>query len=172
MHIDETVVNNQTFAKYLFDQGYRVGMFGKYLNNNPNKPPVGIEAYMTNGGGTYYAPAFATVGVSDLAPYYMDDGVWRGNQSDYTTAVVGNISLSWIKKVTKNPDNRPFFAYIAPKACHEPFTPAVWYADYWHPSWPKQEPRPETWNCSAESRADHHGNIATQPMISEVIVLF
>ena len=27
--------------------------------------------------------------------------------------------------------------------------------------------RPESWNCSAESRKDHHGNIATQPMINE-----
>ena len=26
---------------------------------------------------------------------------------------------------------RPFFAYVAPKACHEPFSPAAWYADHW-----------------------------------------
>ena len=73
-------VNNQTFALYLRDEGYtvpvcvgrvfwggssvrgkdschglvagwQVGMFGKYLNNNPRTPPPGIDAYMTNGGG-------------------------------------------------------------------------------------------------------------------------
>lgn len=120
---------------------------------------------MTNGGGTYNAPQFDTKGVADLAPYYMADGSWHGNASTYTTAVVGNASMSWLKKVAHGP--RPFFAYIAPKACHEPFTPAPWYSAHWDPSWPSQEPRPVSWNCSAESRSNHHGNIATQPMISE-----
>ena len=56
MHINEDLVNNQTFALYLRNQGYTVGMFGKYLNNNPKQAPPGIDAYMTNGGGNYYAP--------------------------------------------------------------------------------------------------------------------
>ena len=34
--------------------------FGKYLNQNPKQPPVGIQAYMANGGGTYDAPQFDT----------------------------------------------------------------------------------------------------------------
>jgi N-acetylglucosamine-6-sulfatase len=142
--------------------------FGKYLNNNPAEAPLGISAYMTNGGGTYYSPQFDTVGVSDLAPYFMADGGWHGNGSDYTTAVVGNMSLSWLKKVIPGAKagGKPFMAYIAPKACHEPFTPATWYADHWDPAWPAQEPRPISWNCSAESRANHHGNIKTQPMIT------
>ena len=29
------------------------------------------------------------------------------------------------------------------------------------------EPRPASWNCSAESRSDHHGNIATEPLMTE-----
>lgn len=165
MHTDPELVNNRSFAYYLRHAGYRVGMFGKYLNNNPSTPPPGIEAYMTNGGGDYYAPSFDTQGVSDLAPYYMKDGEWQGSDDDYTTSIVGNMSLSWIRKVAGGPN--PFFAYIAPKAAHEPFLPARWYADSWAPEWPTTEPRPETWNCSAESRAQHHGNIATQPMISE-----
>lgn len=69
-----------------------------------------------------------------------------------------------ISKVAR--EKRPFFVYIAPKACHEPFSPATWYADHWDASWPAREPRPVSWNCSAESRAMHHGNIATQKMIS------
>merc|ERR1712137_1062977 len=150
--------------------GYRVGMFGKYLNHNPKTPPPGIEAYMTNGGGQYFKPQFDTQGVADLAPYFMPDGGWQGSSEDYTTAVVGNMSIAWIKKVAS--DSHPFFAYIAPKAAHEPFTPAKWYQDYWAPEWPATEPRPETWNCSAESRSNHHGNIATQPMISETCADF
>ena len=77
MHIDEGKVNNQTFARYLHERGYVVGMFGKYLNNNPKDAPPGIDAYMTNGGGTYYSPQFDTKGVSDLPPYHMPDGVWQ-----------------------------------------------------------------------------------------------
>ena len=73
--------------------------------------------------------------------------------------------MSWLKKVAGGP--KPFFAYIAPKACHEPFTPATWYADYWAPSWPAHEPRPVSWNASFESRSKHHGNIATNPLITE-----
>jgi hypothetical protein len=68
---------------------------------------------MANGGGDYYSPQFNTAGVSDLAPYFMPDGGWQGNDTDYTTAVVGNVSLSWMRKVAKGP--KPFFAYIAPK---------------------------------------------------------
>eukprot|EP00660_Eupelagonema_oceanica_P008095 gene8095-417_t len=36
--------------------------------------------------------------------------------------------MSWLRKVVSGP--RPFMAYIAPKACHEPFSPADWYKDY------------------------------------------
>merc|ERR1712107_863960 len=82
MHIDEKRVNNQTFAMYLKEAGYTVGMFGKYL---------------TNGGGHYFGPQFDTQGVSDLAPYFMEDGGWTGTDDLYTTSVVGNISLSWKK---------------------------------------------------------------------------
>lgn len=88
MHVNEDLVNNKTFAKYLagaclscatlscshFESvretltaglpccryvegaGYKVGMFGKYLNNVPNFVPVGFDAFMANGGGNYIAP--------------------------------------------------------------------------------------------------------------------
>jgi len=77
------------------------------------------------------------------------------------------VSLAWIESVVKKDPKQPFFAYIAPKAAHEPFDPAPWYVDYWDDTWPDHEPRPEAWNCSANSRKHHHGMITTQPMISE-----
>ena len=165
MHVNENVVNNQSFALDLHGAGYEVGMFGKYLNNNPKAPPAGIGAYMTNGGGTYFAPQFDTAGVSDLPPYHMADGGWKGNGSDYTTSVVGNVSMAWLRKVAQGA--RPWFGYFAPKACHEPFTPAPWYAAHWDAAWPATEPRPVSWNCSMASRQNHHGVIATNPLISE-----
>ena len=45
MHVDEDKVNNATFARYLSEgAGYKVGMFGKYLNNVPNYVPMGFDA--------------------------------------------------------------------------------------------------------------------------------
>ena len=92
--------------------------------------------------------------------------VFKGTNDNYTTAVVGNTSIAWIRKVVQEDPSRPFFAYIAPKAAHEPFNPAPWYVDHWDDAWPDHEPRPANWNCSTESRKDHHGNIATEPLIT------
>ena len=107
MHVDEDKVNNATFARYLSEgAGYKVGMFGKYLNNVPNYVPMGFDAWMANGGGDYIAPAFSTANVPG-----MPDGRWRGTVSDYTTAVVGNKSIEWIREKAKA--QVPFLAYSA-----------------------------------------------------------
>eukprot|EP00511_Aplanochytrium_stocchinoi_P000535 CAMPEP_0204841948 /NCGR_PEP_ID=MMETSP1346-20131115/44320_1 /ASSEMBLY_ACC=CAM_ASM_000771 /TAXON_ID=215587 /ORGANISM="Aplanochytrium stocchinoi, Strain GSBS06" /LENGTH=416 /DNA_ID=CAMNT_0051980459 /DNA_START=976 /DNA_END=2223 /DNA_ORIENTATION=+ len=121
--------------------------------------PPGFDAWFANNGGTYIAPSFQTKGITG-----MPDGKWSGSKDNYSTSVIGNISVTWIREMASQ--SQPFFAYIAPKAAHEPFNPAPWYKDYWNPSWPKHEPRPPNWNCSDELRAHHHGNIATQSLIS------
>jgi N-acetylglucosamine-6-sulfatase len=78
MHVNEDLVNNKTFAKYLSERAsYKVGMFGKYLNNVPNFVPVGFDAWMANGGGDYIAPSFATANVPGLP-----DGHYHFNISD------------------------------------------------------------------------------------------
>jgi hypothetical protein len=62
-------------------------------------------------------------GVSDLAPYHMADGSWQGNKTDYTTAVVGNVSMAWLRKVARA--DRPFFACkLAPSEV--PFVCRLW----------------------------------------------
>ena len=97
-------------------------------------------------------------------------GCFKGTSdpSNYSTSIIGNVSIAWIRKVHAEDPSRPFFAYIAPKAAHEPFNPAPWYEDYWDESWPATEPRDNpAWNSSAEARRFHHGNIATEPMITE-----
>jgi len=131
----------------------------------PAKTPPGFDAFMGNGGGDYTAPRFAVSGLADVGPWGIQDGSWKGTQHNYTTAVVGNVSIAWIEKTVAA--QHPFFAYIAPKAAHEPFIPAPWHLDHWDDSWPATEPRDNpAWNCSAALRADKHGNIATNPMIS------
>ena len=134
MHVNETKFNNVTFAKNLHDAGYAVGMFGKYLNAVPNYVPAGFDAWMANGGGTYIAPRFATHGLEAFAG--IADGSWKGSMHNYTTSVVGNVSTAWIRHVHARDPEQPFFAYIAPKAVHEPFIPAPWYLDVWRDDWP------------------------------------
>lgn len=162
MHVNYTLVNQNTFAGLLQTEGgYTTGLFGKYLNVMPSEPPPGFDAWLANDGGSYIAPSFQTRGIDGLP----DGEVQFSNAAaNYSTAVIGNASVAWIRKVAAR--GRPFMAYIAPKAAHEPFNPAPWYRDHWDPSWPLHEPRPGNWNCSARDRAAHHGNVGTEPMIT------
>lgn len=163
MHVNYTLVNQNHFVKILHDEaGYATGMFGKYVNEMPSEVPPGFDAWLANGGGDYIAPAFQTKNIDGLPDGEVK---FSNDPANYSTAVIGNASIAWIRKVATQ--GKPFMAYIAPKAAHEPFNPAPWYRDYWDPSWPQQEPRPENWNCSFESRRQHHGNIATEPLITE-----
>jgi len=162
MHVDYQKVYDHTFVKVLQEKaGYATGLFGKFVNTMPKNPPLGFDAWLANPGGDYIAPSFQTKNIDGLPDGEVK---FTNHASNYSTSVIGNISLAWIKKVAKQ--GKPFFAYIAPKAAHEPFNPAVWYRDYWHPSWPKHEPHSPNWNCSFESRTNHHGNIPTEPMIT------
>ncbi|KAL1515903.1 hypothetical protein AB1Y20_002517 [Prymnesium parvum] len=143
--------------------GYTVGVFGKWLNTvaNWNDVPPGVDAWFVNGGGDYIAPKFHA---RHLAHLGVRDGTWVGGTDDYSTAVIGNLSLAWVELQARH--TRPFFAYVAPKASHEPFTPAPWHAEHWEAAWPADAPRTPNWNCSFDARARHHGNIATSPMLT------
>ena len=161
MHVDEYLVNNRTFALYLQRQGYRVGMFGKYLNVCPETPPPGYDAWFANGGGTYTSPSFAVKNIDGLS-----DGMhtFTGTGRNYSTSLIGNHSLAWIRKVATDESNKgPWLAYIGTKACHDPFIPAPWYSDTWDLMWPKTAPRPPSYNVSQAALAKHHPTISTRP---------
>lgn len=81
--------------------------------------PAGFDAWLGNGGGDYIAPAFNTQNIS-FSGIHLADGMWHGTEDNYTTAVVGNVSIAWIRHVVAENPDRPFFAYVAPKAAHEP----------------------------------------------------
>ena len=93
--------------------------------------PPGFNAWYANGGSTYYGPSFAVANIDGLA-----DGMLKYNHSSYSTSLIGNYSLAWIQKVATDGSNLPFMAYIAPKACHDPFQPAPWYTETWKEDWP------------------------------------
>lgn len=163
MHINSTLVNNNTFARILSEEaGYTVGYFGKYVNEAPDDTPPGFDAWFANGGGSYIAPKFRVANVDGLPD---GDVQFTNAAENYSTSVIGNYSIAWINKVAKQ--GKPFFAYIAPKAPHEPFNPAPWYAEAWDESWPDHEPRDATYNCSFESRRNHHEPIPSVPLLTE-----
>lgn len=190
MHVDESKVHDYSYARRLSESAanYSCGLFGKYLNAMPyrNKassdepatategdinidadlPPVvprGWSAWLANGGGDYIAPSFAVSGV----PGVKDSSNFQTGPDNYTTSVIGNLSIAWISEHVATNPNVPFFAYIAPKAPHESFLPAPWYIDYWDPSWPSIEPRPPPWNSSSEARANHPSDVATMPLLTQ-----
>lgn len=66
----------------------------------PGYVPVGFDTWMANGGGDYIAPSFPNCKNVPGVP----DGGCMFNSSYYTTAVVGNKSIEWIRKYTSNPN--------------------------------------------------------------------
>jgi flavin-dependent dehydrogenase len=56
------------FAKHLQQAGYTVGVFGKHLNSgNPACPPAGVDRWLVNDGGDYFAPQFACAALAVYA---------------------------------------------------------------------------------------------------------
>ena len=159
MHVDEALVNNFTFARNLKEAGYATGLFGKFLNVNPKMPPPGVDAYFTNGGGTYYSPTFDVANIKGLP-----DGEKTFGANQYSTALIGNYSLDWIRERADDykATGTPFFAFIGTKANHDPFLPAPWYRETWETSWPQRAPRTGNWNVSHESLSLHHPTISSR----------
>lgn len=81
--------------------------------------------------------------------------------ADYTTSVMGNASVAWIKALLANPDHPPFFAAVGPHAPHLPSTPAPWYAGTLGAL-----RAPTTGNYGYHG-VDHHWEISMQPPIDE-----
>ena len=150
MHVKDTV-NNGSFAMNLQAAGYTTGLFGKYLNAMPDYVPLGWDMWHANDGGTYVSPTF-----------HLLDGSLKTYEGGYTTSVVGNATVKWLKE-----QRGPYFAYVAPKAAHEPFNPAPWYVDFWKDEWPATELRPEVWNCSTNISMDHGSNIPNMSMLTD-----
>jgi N-acetylglucosamine-6-sulfatase len=105
-------------ATRLQDAGYRTGLFGKYLNGYTNTTfiPQGWDRW------------FATFSSGD-ARYFdfdvNDQGTVRHfgtKDSDYKTDVLSRQTNAFIGKSASQ--GKPFFAYVAPIAPHDPSTPA------------------------------------------------
>ncbi|WP_431683470.1 sulfatase family protein [Kitasatospora sp. KL5] len=110
-----------TVQRYLHQAGYRTGLFGKYLNawhaadNPPHFDEWLLESPVTYNDGTY-----------------NDNGTLR-TVNGYSTTVIRDRTLAFLDKAAT--DRRPWFAFVAPKASHEPNTPEAKYADTAVPAW-------------------------------------
>src|SRR5215213_1183314 len=110
----------ENVATQLDAAGYHTGLFGKYLNQygagftNPALPPrpVGWDEW------------FAFLHPINYLNYDVYDNDIRKHfgtkASDYSTDVLKSETLQFIAD-SVGPEKPPFFAYVAPKAPHDPF---------------------------------------------------
>jgi hypothetical protein len=96
--------------------------------------------WFANGGGADKEPGgYKNATFSDFdgnmpvagTRYHRKAGTYRadttGEFAGYTTAVIGNKSIEWVRRVAKL--EKPFMVTVASKAPHAPFTPADWYKE-------------------------------------------
>ena len=163
---------HHTFAPALKAQGYTTGYFGKYLNQMPvlcggvgkrPPPPPKSKTLPTPPGWDHW---FGMCKITYFQAWFNNNGTPMHTgvlPKDYSTSVIGNASLAWIKEVTAQKDHPPFWVGIGPHAPHLPSTPAPWYENLW-PSGLHAKHTP-TYNFSAP---DHHWLVAMQPILNQV----
>jgi arylsulfatase A-like enzyme len=128
-----------TLATALHGDGYRTGLFGKYLNyyeqDDAGYVPPGWDrwvAFVTQHGNGDYFDYDVTVNGSVV--HYADA------PADYSTDVLAGYAASFIHST---PASTPLFLWLALKAPHGPMTPAPNYEDAFSdlPPW-----RPPSYN--------------------------
>lgn len=115
-----TVVDNQSpapdnlifFPQYLQKQGYQTAFLGKWhMGGSGDEPRPGFNKWVSfKGQGTYYNP---NLNIDGTIVSYKD--------SSYTTDILTDLSLEWLKNRKKD---QPFFLYLSHKAVHSNFLPA------------------------------------------------
>jgi N-acetylglucosamine-6-sulfatase len=105
-------------ATRLQDAGYRTGLFGKYLNGYTD------TTFRPRGWDRWFA-AFSSGDARYFDFDVNDQGTVRhfgSKDSNYITDVLSRQTNAFIGNSTSQ--GKPFFAYVAPIAPHEPSTPA------------------------------------------------
>ena len=191
----EDKVNDHSFAKHLVrDGGYTAAWFGKHLNTCPKEPPPGFDCptcrWFTNGGGQDTEPGgFISANFNDFHGTEPSNGTYSRNGTywswlpgapvigglkapqfgGYTTSIIANKSIEWIRQVGGAHARRdargalatPFLLVLAPKAPHYAATPAPWYE---HGTWVDRmsAPRTASYGVPPEALRGHHRQIANQ----------
>jgi arylsulfatase A-like enzyme len=120
-------------ATRLHDAGYRTGLFGKYINPyRGTTVPQGWDDWFAKISGkgyfNYYVNDNATKRSfgSRAGDYNGTKKSFGSRAGDYSTYVFGRKTRSFIDASVAA--GKPFFAYVAPIAPHEPATPAPRHA--------------------------------------------
>ncbi len=119
--------NETTMADVFLAGGYRTGLFGKWHlgDNYPFRPQDrGFQEVLWHlGGGLEQTPDY-------WGNDYFDDTYWHNGKltrfTGYCTDVWFDGAMSFIEENVKQ--GKPFFAYIAPNAPHDPYRVAEKYS--------------------------------------------
>ena len=121
----ELDLETSTVATWLQAVGYRSGLVGKYLNGYPDgATPTHVPA----GWDDWYAAAEGEGehgGVGYLKPSLNENGelvTYTGRDRAYSTDIYAGHAVDFVRRAAA--DDRPFFAYIVPRAPHTPAKPA------------------------------------------------
>jgi arylsulfatase A-like enzyme len=120
------LVQASTLQRYLHDDGYETGIFGKYLNSwNIEKRP----------------PYFDRWSIFTLSQFGYRNTQWNVNGKvtkipTYSTSYISQQALSFLQSTGAQGDRKPWFLYLAPAAPHFPYTPAKKYAHASVSKWP------------------------------------
>ena len=140
MHADLARVEPYSYAAALARANYSHGYFGKHVNAAPHEPPAGWDCascyWFANGGGADAEPGgYLNATFSDFAggaavgpdAYHAAAGTYvastAGEFGGYTTAVIANKSIAWLRDTVARGGGAPFSLTLAPKAPHVPATP-------------------------------------------------
>ncbi|MEA2461662.1 MAG: hypothetical protein QOH90_1839 [Actinomycetota bacterium] len=112
---------NATIQRYLHDNGYRTGLFGKFLNSWHGDLLYFDDWAMNNGSHRYY------------------DGRWIVNGTpevieEYSTDYLDNVSQTFLQD-SESQDERPWYLYLSVLAPHTPFTAETDYENAPVPRW-------------------------------------
>jgi arylsulfatase A-like enzyme len=95
-----------TMQRYLHDAGYRTAIAGKFLVNVPwSTSPPNWDRWAVTGGG-----------YND--PWFNVDGDVRRLNGQYSTTVVGDETVRFLRGFDRTDDAAPWLMYVAPQAPH------------------------------------------------------
>ena len=105
--------HDQTIHYLLQREGYRTGIFGKFLNSWPVEidPPFFDEWAISNSA----AREKGSTGTSTAA---------SGTKEDYTTDLIADRAVGFIRRADRRNDEQPWLAWVTPHAPHWPSIPA------------------------------------------------